>query len=242
SVTSLQNETLDSVDVTAAAHDFTHGWRSIRHFDYIGPDEDTVSVTMPQMTLFAGHNLLPESWLQRLYVRSAGGGVTGHSDGPDIGLRAASAEGARLVVRSGASGGHGRLPVWFRARTTLGATQGRIHTNLVAPDVVSIDVRLVDRQGNPVVGQYLGSGTNVAERAQFFTGLGKARIVQQLSSTISDENGRARMFSFPAPDVDQLLVRDLSNSAILAVVRHFDASADGRIRVVVGTADHPVIQ
>ncbi len=242
-VPSFENETLDSVVVTAYGHEYGHTWQSTRNFDYIGPTEDDVSVTMPEMTVFAGQNLLPESWQQRLHVRSAGGAVVGHSRGPDLRIHAASNGEAKLVVSGGISEGQGRVPAWFRARTTPGETQGRVHTDLVAPDVVAIDVRLVDRDGNPVVERGLRSATSdVAERAQFFTGLGQARIVQSLSSSSSDDNGLGRMYAFPDPDVNRLEVRDPSTSAILAVVRHLDASTDGRIRVVVGTADNPVIQ
>lgn len=216
-------------------------WRRV---SILKPQTTPVNVTLPGAGRLTAAVQIPNDWISAIKVTTEATGVRGQdvavSEQNPV-LVPVGFHDASVSVRSSSQGAIGSCgPDSFRARTSLTVAAAAAVKTLRLPRSVTLSVRLIDRRGDPVHDhQLVTANREVADRVEFFTGLGKAHVVQALASDSTGPRGRACVQAFPDSDIDRLVVRDPHTGQVLAVVRHVDLSTDRSIKVVVGTADNP---
>jgi len=220
-----------------------HGsnWSAAQHLDVIDAATPEVTIDLPPLSRIVGDIRVPTSWwfyeglLSYSSPRETPGYLSGYSRGTSINLPV-DRRGAQIEVRGNTLGRH--APDSFVAMTPFKGN--RTHSDLVAPDAVTVHVTLVDRDGTPVTGLRLTTPfRDRARPVQLFTGLPESNLTQILRSSPSDTHGQALLGAFPDRHVQVLEVHGPSGE-LLTTLHDVNLSSDRRLEVVVGTAEHPI--
>lgn len=221
-------------------------WTLERRVTFDRPNLARASVTMPELAMLSGPTTFTREWGKRhnLFIHTTGSSVEGRQwIAPGTPLRLpVSVSGSQLVVTPGHIGSF--LPETFTFTTNMDRVgPGRVDSGFRLPDLAHIRVRFVDRSGHPVEGHWLTSpSAETSQRQRVFDGLGRSQIQQTMQSTGSDVDGVAELTAFLDADVTRLEIHRSLDGAVVGVVRHADFSEDGRLTVVVGTPENPVVQ